>query len=153
MGVVVLTGLQFMTEAFRWAVGVLFILIALLAVFWSVKWVLDVTRVSRAARKLRAEGVGFSEDIHQQTRFTPKTRAEDCFGCWCNTCGNIFSCQNARDDIDPTELPTVDAPWPCHGCANGMRRMPKEEEPCSFTTGYFHYEDAGAPNFYAGNDC
>ena len=47
-----------------------------------------------------------------------------CAGCWCNTCGNIEKCINAQGLSWELRYIGQLRPWPCIGCATGMRYMP-----------------------------
>jgi hypothetical protein len=49
-----------------------------------------------------------------------KTRIEDCRGCWCNTCAIIEKCIYESKDAPDWHL------FPCDGCVNGVRYMPKQ---------------------------
>jgi len=56
-----------------------------------------------------------------------KTRLEDCKACRCNTCAVIERCVHA-----PKDWRGGVRPYPCDGCADGMRYMPIGEAPtCS----------------------
>lgn len=51
-----------------------------------------------------------------------KTRLGDCKTCWCNTCANIERCLKAPEGQEFFGA----RPFPCVGCTDGRRYMPKE---------------------------
>lgn len=65
-----------------------------------------------------------------------KTDIQDCHACWCDTCAKLEGCGKHREGQKADGI----YPYPCTGCANGMRFRPQEEEPCK------EYEDAASYN-------
>ena len=56
-----------------------------------------------------------------------KTLIGDCRKCWCDQCAKLEQCVHLREG----ELPDGVRPFPCVGCADGMRFKPCEEERCA----------------------
>jgi len=72
-----------------------------------------------------ADGV---ELVNDDTEEEPhiKTDIRDCRECWCDTCAKLESCQRRRDGARPNGI----QPFPCIGCFNGMRFMPRAGAAC-----------------------
>lgn len=56
-----------------------------------------------------------------------KTEIGDCRKCWCDQCAKLEQCVHLREGA----LPDGVRPFPCVGCADGMRFKPCEEERCA----------------------
>ena len=56
-----------------------------------------------------------------------KTLIGDCRKCWCDQCAKLEQCVHLREGA----LPDGVRPFPCVGCADGMRFKPCEEERCA----------------------
>ena len=52
-----------------------------------------------------------------------KTAISDCRNCWCNTCANLEDCIDCPPDGWEVQSLT---PYPCIGCNDGKRFMPKD---------------------------
>nr|DAQ05217.1 MAG TPA: hypothetical protein [Caudoviricetes sp.] len=55
-----------------------------------------------------------------------KTEIGDCRKCWCDQCARLEECEKIREGYAPDGI----RPFPCIGCADGMRFKPCEETKC-----------------------
>ena len=55
-----------------------------------------------------------------------KTEIGDCRKCWCDQCERLEECEKIREGYTPDGI----RPFPCVGCADGMRFKPCEETKC-----------------------
>lgn len=78
--------------------------------------------------EMAAPDSGGVELVHDGDGEEPelKTDIRDCRGCWCDTCAKLEECEKHREGEKPDGI----RPFPCIGCLDGMRFMPKEEARC-----------------------
>lgn len=55
-----------------------------------------------------------------------KTEINDCRECWCDKCARLEKCEQISAGYAPDGI----HPFPCVGCADGMRFKPCEEARC-----------------------
>ena len=81
--------------------------------------------VESAAREIQEENDAIAEMRKKEHR--QKTEISDCRKCWCDQCAKLEQCVHLREGA----LPDGVRPFPCVGCADGMRFKPCEEERCA----------------------
>lgn len=89
------------------------------------KGVEDYT-IEQAAREMQEEHDA-QEAEEGLKRPVEKTLIGDCRKCWCDQCAKLEQCVHLREGA----LPDGVRPFPCVGCADGMRFKPCEEERCA----------------------
>ena len=79
----------------------------------------DVMLEETAIREIRK--------TEEERECSVKTEIGDCRKCWCDQCAKLEQCVHLREGA----LPDGVRPFPCVGCADGMRFKPCEEERCA----------------------
>ena len=79
----------------------------------------DVMQEETAIREIRKKEAEQERSV--------KTEIADCRKCWCDQCAKLEQCVHLREGA----LPDGVRPFPCVGCADGMRFKPCEEERCA----------------------
>ena len=82
--------------------------------------------IEQAAREMQEEHDA-QEAEEGLKRPVEKTLIGDCRKCWCDQCAKLEQCVHLREGA----LPDGVRPFPCVGCADGMRFKPCEEERCA----------------------
>lgn len=82
--------------------------------------------IEQAAREMQEEHDA-QEAEEGLKRPIEKTLIGDCRKCWCDQCAKLEQCVHLREGA----LPDGVRPFPCVGCADGMRFKPCEEERCA----------------------
>lgn len=82
--------------------------------------------IEQAARDIQEERDA-QEAEENLKRPAHKTQIGDCRKCWCDQCAKLERCEHLREGA----LPDGIRPFPCIGCADGMRFKPCEEERCA----------------------
>lgn len=82
--------------------------------------------IEQAAREMQEEH-DVQEAEEGLKRPVEKTLIGDCRKCWCDQCAKLEQCVHLREGA----LPDGVRPFPCVGCADGMRFKPCEEERCA----------------------
>ena len=82
--------------------------------------------IEQAAREMQEEHDA-QEAEEGLKRPVEKTLISDCRKCWCDQCAKLEQCVHLREGA----LPDGVRPFPCVGCAEGMRFKPCEEERCA----------------------
>lgn len=82
--------------------------------------------IEQAAREMQEEHDA-QEAEEGLKRPVEKTLIGDCRECWCDQCAKLEQCVHLREGA----LPDGVRPFPCVGCADGMRFKPCEEERCA----------------------
>jgi len=82
--------------------------------------------IEQAAREMQ-EKHDAQEAEEGLKRPVEKTLIGDCRKCWCDQCAKLEQCVHLREGA----LPDGVRPFPCVGCADGMRFKPCEEERCA----------------------
>lgn len=82
--------------------------------------------IEQAAREMQEEHDA-QEAEEGLKRPVEKTLIGDCRKCWCDQCAKLEQCVHLREGA----LPDGVHPFPCVGCADGMRFKPCEEERCA----------------------
>ena len=82
--------------------------------------------IEQAAREMQEEHDA-QEAEEGLKRPVKKTLIGDCRKCWCDQCAKLEQCVHLREGA----LPDGVRPFPCVGCADGMRFKPCEEERCA----------------------
>lgn len=82
--------------------------------------------IEQAAREMQEEHDA-QEAEEGLKRPVEKTLIGDCRKCWCDQCAKLEQCVRLREGA----LPDGVRPFPCVGCADGMRFKPCEEERCA----------------------
>ena len=78
--------------------------------------------IEQAAREMQEEHDA-QEAEEGLKRPVEKTLIGDCRKCWCDQCAKLEQCVHLREGA----LPDGVRPFPCVGCADGMRFKPCEE--------------------------
>ena len=82
--------------------------------------------IEQAAREMQEEHDA-QEAEEGLKRPVEKTLIGDCRKCWCDQCAKLEQCVHLREGA----LPDGVRPFPCVGCADGIRFKPCEEERCA----------------------
>lgn len=82
--------------------------------------------IEQAAREMQEEHDAQEAEAGLK-RPVEKTLIGDCRKCWCDQCAKLEQCVHLREGA----LPDGVRPFPCVGCADGMRFKPCEEERCA----------------------
>ena len=82
--------------------------------------------IEQAAREMQEEHDA-QEAEEGLKRPVEETLIGDCRKCWCDQCAKLEQCVHLREGA----LPDGVRPFPCVGCADGMRFKPCEEERCA----------------------
>jgi hypothetical protein len=128
---------QFMVNAFYMLCGVACVAASVVIVYIVLNVLFRALRrgilegvedytIEQAAREMQEEHDA-QEAEEGLKRPVEKTLIGDCRKCWCDQCAKLEQCVHLREGA----LPDGVRPFPCVGCADGMRFKPCEEERCA----------------------
>lgn len=123
-----MTMYQFMVNAFYMLCGVACVAASVVIVY-IVRGILEGVEdytIEQAAREMQEEHDA-QEAEEGLKRPVEKTLIGDCRKCWCDQCAKLEQCVHLREGA----LPDGVRPFPCVGCADGIRFKPCEEERCA----------------------
>lgn len=132
-----MTMYQFMVNAFYMLCGVACVAASVVIVYIVLNVLFRALRrgggnnvedytIEQAAREMQEEHDA-QEAEEGLKRPVEKTLIGDCRKCWCDQCAKLEQCVHLREGA----LPDGVRPFPCVGCADGMRFKPCEEERCA----------------------
>ena len=132
-----MTMYQFMVNAFYMLCGVACVAASVVIVYIVLNVLFRALRrgilegvedytIEQAAREMQEEHDA-QEAEEGLKRPVEKTLIGDCRRCWCDQCAKLEQCVHLREGA----LPDGVRPFPCVGCADGMRFKPCEEERCA----------------------
>lgn len=131
-----MTMYQFMVNAFYMLCGVACVAASVVIVYIVLNVLFRALRrgggnnedytIEQAAREMQEEHDA-QEAEEGLKRPVEKTLIGDCRKCWCDQCAKLEQCVHLREGA----LPDGARPFPCVGCADGMRFKPCEEERCA----------------------